>query len=149
MNGEDKKNYIELYTDGSYDMRKKRGGWGCYMELNFSKKGYKRLYGKEEGTTINRLELLATINGLEYLTKHGFNKFPTTLYTDSQYVVDEVNHSSNLDLWEKYKELKEGFEDLKIEWMKGHEEEKNGNTIAHYLSKKYKYDENDKKKKQL
>ena len=53
MNGDENKNYIELYTDGSYDMRKKRGGWGCYMELNFSKKGYKRLYGK-------RKELLLT-----------------------------------------------------------------------------------------
>ena len=137
--------FIEIYTDGSFDVKKKRGGWGCYMELNFKKKNYKRLYGKEEGTTINRLELIAAINGLEYLTEYGFNKFPTILYTDSQYVADEVNHKSNLDLWEKYEELKSGFEDLRVEWIKGHEEEKNGNTIAHYLSKKYKYDEQDGK----
>ena len=52
-NKKEHRKYIEIYTDGSYDMRKKRGGWGCYMELNFSKKGIR-------GYMEKRKELLLT-----------------------------------------------------------------------------------------
>lgn len=70
---------VHIWTDGACLGNPGPGGWGALLRWN----GHEReLSGGEPGTTNNRMELMAAIQGLEAL------KRPCTvrLYTDSQYV---------------------------------------------------------------
>ncbi len=70
---------VELYTDGACSGNPGPGGWGCILRF----KGVeKELYGGENPTTNNRMEMMAVIAGLNALTR------PCTVevYTDSEYV---------------------------------------------------------------
>ncbi|MGE5475408.1 MAG: ribonuclease HI [Bacteroidales bacterium] len=72
-------NAVELYTDGACSGNPGPGGWGCILRF----KGVeKELYGGENPTTNNRMEMLAVLSGLNALTR------PCTVevYTDSEYV---------------------------------------------------------------
>jgi ribonuclease HI len=146
---------INIYTDGSYNPRTKWGGYGIYIEMNFpNRASYKRIYGSFKNKNVNFLELHAAIKALEYLESYGFNRFPVVIYSDSKYLVDNFNLNksrSNIECWKLLENLKGKFNDIDISWVKGHNDEiKSGNTIAHYLSKKYKYDyENNQKLKSM
>ena len=70
---------VELYTDGACSGNPGPGGWGCILRF----KGVeKELYGGENPTTNNRMEMMAVLSGLNALTR------PCTVevYTDSEYV---------------------------------------------------------------
>ncbi len=70
---------VELYTDGACSGNPGPGGWGCILRF----KGVeKELYGGENPTTNNRMEMMAVIAGLNALTRPCV----VEVYTDSEYV---------------------------------------------------------------
>lgn len=71
--------HVEIYTDGACKGNPGVGGWGAWLKYNGNEK---TLFGGEEGTTNNRMELLAVIRALEALKRTSKVK----LYTDSSYV---------------------------------------------------------------
>jgi ribonuclease HI len=120
----------KVYTDGGcFPNPGGNGGWGVYVEIENEKF---ELYGGERGTTNNRMELMAAIEGLRYLE----DSHRVTLFTDSMYVKDGITKwikkwipngwvtvtkqpVKNTDLW---KILFEEFNrhQTTVVWVKGH-----------------------------
>jgi ribonuclease HI len=120
---------IKIYTDGACKGNPGVGGWGAIImqdEKNIE------LFGGENETTNNRMELMAVIMALKEISSN----LELTIYTDSTYVqkgisewiknwkVNNWRSSSkkpvkNKDLWI---ELDEAVDSRKInwEWVKGH-----------------------------
>ena len=80
-------------------------------------------------TTNNRMELLATIRGMEMLKKTGLE---VHIHSDSKYVVDAINKGwlfnwekksfkgkKNEDLWRKFLPVYRKVQP-KLHWVKGH-----------------------------
>jgi ribonuclease HI len=70
---------VEIYTDGACRGNPGPGGWGAILRTGSIEK---ELYGGEQDTTNNRMELTAAIQALTALTR----PCRVNLYTDSQYV---------------------------------------------------------------
>jgi ribonuclease HI len=70
---------VEIYTDGACRGNPGPGGWGAILRTGSVEK---ELYGGEQDTTNNRMELTAAIQALMALTRSCH----VNLYTDSQYV---------------------------------------------------------------
>ena len=70
---------VQLFTDGACRGNPGIGGWGALLR---SSSQQKELFGFEENTTNNRMELMAAIRGLEAVEEHS----QVVIYTDSQYV---------------------------------------------------------------
>jgi ribonuclease HI len=122
-----------IYTDGACSGNPGPGGWGTVVY--FADGGIQELGGGDRTrTTNNRMEMAATIAGLEYYQASG-QKEGVALYTDSQYVINGITKwisgwkkkgwkSStgkavlNQDLWEAL----DALNSKKIEWryVKGH-----------------------------
>ncbi|KAF3981633.1 MAG: ribonuclease HI [Methylococcales symbiont of Hymedesmia sp. n. MRB-2018] len=83
---------IIIYTDGACKGNPGPGGWGVLLQYKSTKK---ELYGGEQETTNNRMELMAAIMALETLKK------PSTvlLHTDSKYVLQGITEW--IDNWKK------------------------------------------------
>ncbi|HET8685157.1 MAG TPA: ribonuclease HI [Methanosarcina sp.] len=120
---------VQLYTDGACRGNPGPGGWGCLMKYGDQQK---EIYGGEESTTNNRMELTAAIEGLAALKKPSV----VDLYTDSQYVRNGITGwiadwkergwltaskkpVKNKDLWEKLDVLV-GLHTVRFHWVKGH-----------------------------
>jgi ribonuclease HI len=121
---------VEIYTDGACVPNPGPGGWGAILRYGTHEK---ELYGSEpEVTTNNRMELMATIQALECLTR------PATvdLYTDSTYVRSGITSwmakwkvngwmtsartpVKNADLWQRLEAAIEPHE-VAWHWVKGH-----------------------------
>lgn len=123
------KKQVKLFTDGACRGNPGPGGWGVVMYYNNHKK---TRHGGENNTTNNRMELMATIEGLKALTEHC----SVELTTDSQYVKKGVTEwlpgwkrngwktaakkpVKNQDLWEKLDAAIAGHE-ISWHWVKGH-----------------------------
>ena len=89
---------ITIYTDGSClgnGTANARGGWAAILsceELNYSKE----LSGAVPGTTNNRMELTAVVEGLKAIK----GQHNVTVYSDSAYVVNAVQNGW-IDKWQK------------------------------------------------
>jgi ribonuclease HI len=70
---------VEIYTDGACKGNPGIGGWGAWFHYNGHEKS---IFGGEENTTNNRMEMTAVIKALETLKRASKVK----LYTDSSYV---------------------------------------------------------------
>ena len=70
---------VEIYTDGACKGNPGVGGWGAWFHYNGHEKS---IFGGEENTTNNRMEMTAVIKALESLRRPSQVK----LYTDSSYV---------------------------------------------------------------
>ncbi len=125
---------VVIYTDGACSGNPGRGGWGTVVLADGLEK---RLSGGEKLTTNNRMELMAAIEGLEYVLEHAeLAERPVTMICDSQYVKNGIQSwikswkkngwktankepVKNKDLW---LELDEAAAKLSIEWrwVKGH-----------------------------
>lgn len=122
-------NKVTVYTDGGCRGNPGSGGWGAVLEYGGSTK---ELYGYEEETTNNRMELMAAIKALEIL-KRPCN---VSLTTDSQYVRQGVlewmqgwksrgwktaakKPVKNKDLWQRLDEATQKHE-IEWHWVKGH-----------------------------
>ena len=120
---------IEIFTDGACRGNPGPGGWGVILKSGSHEK---ELFGGEQSTTNNRMELRAAIEGLAAL------KWPSrvTVTTDSQYVRQGITQwiegwkrnrwrtsakkpVKNQDLWQLLDELTSRHE-VTWEWVKGH-----------------------------
>lgn len=78
-------NDITIYTDGACSGNPGVGGWAAILSSGSFKR---EIFGAEENTTNNRMELRAVIEGLARVkTKHS----NITVYSDSAYVVTNIN----------------------------------------------------------
>lgn len=122
-----KKPYVLIHTDGACSNA--RGGWSAMLQCGDE---VLHLAGNEQGTTNNRMELLAVIKALEKLT----TSCEVDLFSDSKYVVDGLTSwvknwkrnnwktkdgkkVLNVDLWKRALILKEKHK-VRLHWVKGH-----------------------------
>ena len=75
---------VTIFTDGACRGNPGPGGWGVLLRYDQHEK---QLFGGEDNTTNNRMELLAAIKALESLRESCI----IDLYTDSQYVQKGVS----------------------------------------------------------
>ena len=123
------KKEVTIYTDGACSGNPGAGGWAAIILFQDHRKN---VYGREENTTNNKMELMAVINGLKAL-KTSCN---ISLYTDSLYIKNGITEwinkwrvngwktsnkkpVKNMELW---KELDETASQHKInwKWVKAH-----------------------------
>lgn len=121
--------HIKVYTDGACKGNPGLGGWGALL---ISGDKEKEIYGGEDHTTNNRMELKAVIEAIKAVKK----KCIIDLYTDSKYVqkgISEYVHNwvkngwktanrkevKNKDLWQELLALTENHE-IAWHWVKGH-----------------------------
>ena len=107
---------IDIYTDGSCLGNPGPGGWAAIVVEG----GVKRnLSGGAPGTTNNRMELSAAIEGLEAVLKNA----AVTVHSDSQHLVNTMTRNwkrkVNLDLWGSLDSLVASRE-VRWKWVKGH-----------------------------
>lgn len=129
---------VVIYTDGACS--KGKGGWAAIL---FYGEEELVLYGNEDYTTNNRMELTAILKALQSLIR------PCTveIYSDSQYCVNGVNgwidtwakngwmrsptalsYIPNQDLWrEIYDQLQ--IHKVKAHWVKGHNNDPNNELV--------------------
>ncbi|TXI28859.1 MAG: ribonuclease HI [Nitrosomonas oligotropha] len=120
---------VEIYTDGACKGNPGVGGWGVLLRYA----GHEReIFGGEQLTTNNRMELLAAIRALESLKR----PCKVHLHTDSQYVQRGISEwldswkarnwrtagkkpVKNEDLWRQLDELAQHHE-IEWCWVRGH-----------------------------
>ncbi len=118
---------IEIYTDGASSGNPGPGGYGVILR---SGGHYKELSAGFRKTTNNRMELLATITGLEAIK--SLNK-EVLIYSDSKYVIDTIEKrwiygwmkkgfagKKNKDLWIRFMSVYTKHK-VKFKWVKGHD----------------------------
>ena len=120
---------IQIFTDGACRGNPGPGGWGVILRSGSHEK---ELFGGEQSTTNNRMELRAAIEGLAALKRPS----RVTVTTDSQYVRQGITQwiegwkrnqwrtsakktVKNQDLWQLLDELTSRHE-VTWEWVKGH-----------------------------
>jgi len=135
-----------IYTDGACSGNPGPGGWGVYLKFGPHEK---ELWGGEDKTTNNRMELQAAIEGLKAV-KPGF-KDEIQLWTDSTYVLKGITEwiigwkkrgwkkadkkpVINADLWQELDALNQDMS-VKWQWVKGHAGV-DGNERADRLARK-------------
>ena len=123
------KDKVEIYTDGACRGNPGPGGWGALLRYNGNEK---TLYGAEQETTNNRMELMAAISALESLTR----ACEVELTTDSQYVRKGIiewmdnwkkrgwktsakKPVKNVDLWKRLDEIAQKHI-VSWHWVRGH-----------------------------
>ena len=124
-------NAVTIYSDGACKGNPGPGGWGAWLK---SANTHKELYGGELGTTNNRMELTAVIEGLTALKR----PCKVTLYVDSQYVLKGMTEwivgwkakgwktaakqpVKNVDLWQRLDALVSGAgHQIEWVWVRGH-----------------------------
>lgn len=141
---------VTIYTDGACSGNPGPGGWGAILSVQ---EHSRELSGGEEQTTNNRMELMAVIKSLQFLTR----PCDCEVYSDSAYVVNAfdqhwiegwqkkgwVNSAkhpvSNRDLWEELLRLCK-IHKVKFIKVKGHADNEFNNRcdeLAVAQSKKF------------
>ena len=135
---------ISIFTDGACRGNPGPGGWGVLILLEGEEI---TLYGGENSTTNNQMEMMAAIKALEYFRE----KKSIELVTDSNYLKDGIEkwiHSwkkngwktsakkpvKNQELWMKIDALNH-FHEVQWKWVKGHSGHRE-NEIADLLANK-------------
>ncbi len=137
-------NKVEIYTDGACRGNPGPGGWGALLMYGDEQK---EIFGGEQETTNNRMELVAAISALASLKR----SCDLTLYTDSKYVMTGINEwikgwkvkgwqtaakkpVKNVDLWKQLDQETQRHS-IKWVWVKGHVGNE-GNETADRLANK-------------
>ena len=124
-----KSDFVEIYADGACKGNPGPGGWGVWLSFDGREK---ELFGGEELTTNNRMELTAVIRALEALKR----SCQARIHTDSKYVLQGISewiHNwktrgwrtsdkkpvKNEDLWRRLDELAQQHS-IEWIWVKGH-----------------------------
>jgi|TARA_B100000780_G_scaffold96002_1_gene66950 ribonuclease HI len=135
---------IKIYTDGACKGNPGPGGWGALIIYASEEK---EIYGGENLTTNNRMELKAVIMALREINSGR----DITIFTDSSYVQKGISEwifkwkqngwrssnrkpVKNKDLWVDLDDISSKFT-IKWEWVKGHSGDP-GNERADYLANK-------------
>ena len=122
--------FVWIYTDGACKGNPGPGGWGAWLVYKVHET---EIFGGELGTTNNKMELRAVIEGLRLLKKPA----KVLVYSDSKYVVDGVRKwmpawkannwkkkdkkpIKNLDLWKRLDSLINSQLEFRIKWVRGH-----------------------------
>ncbi|WP_423197634.1 MULTISPECIES: ribonuclease HI [unclassified Cupriavidus] len=120
---------VTIYSDGACKGNPGPGGWGAVLVAGTSEK---ELFGGENPTTNNRMELTAVIEALRALKRPCVVK----VYTDSQYVQKGISEwiagwkargwktaekkpVKNADLWQLLDELAQPHQ-ISWHWVRGH-----------------------------
>jgi len=120
---------VEIYSDGACKGNPGPGGWGTILRYKGKEK---ELFGGEDNTTNNRMEMTAVIRGLEALNR----SCTIVVYTDSQYVQKGISEwikgwkargwktaakepVKNADLWQQLDALA-ARHTITWRWVKGH-----------------------------
>ena len=137
-------NSISIFTDGACRGNPGPGGWGVLIVLEGEEI---TLYGGENNTTNNQMEMMAAIKALEYFQE----KKSIKLVTDSSYLKDGIEkwihgwkkngwktsakkQVKNQELWMKIDVLN-NFHEVQWKWVKGHSGHRE-NEIADLLANK-------------
>jgi len=151
---------IIIYTDGSSKGNPGPGGWGAIIFASTQKVGgptesvghgekVKEIGGREEMTTNNKMEMMAAIEALKYVSRNFVDTEGIEVHSDSTYLINGITiwiknwqknnwrtkdkrEVLNKDLWE---ELLVETEKRKVEWKKvlghsGHEFNERCDEIA-------------------
>ncbi|MGC8506785.1 MAG: ribonuclease HI [Thiomonas sp.] len=133
---------IIIYTDGACKGNPGPGGWGVVLRSGAHQK---TLFGGEQQTTNNRMELMAAIQALEALKRPS----RVLLHTDSQYVLKGMTEwivgwkrrgwitadkkpVKNVDLWQRLEQAAAPHT-LRWAWVRGHTGDP-GNELADQLA---------------
>ncbi len=120
---------VVIYTDGACRGNPGPGGWGVLLKY---KDKINEMYGGEQETTNNRMELMAAIQGLGSLSRGC----KVQLNTDSKYVLQGITEwlpnwkkrgwktaakkpVKNVDLWQQLEAAIQHHE-IDWQWIKGH-----------------------------
>ena len=120
---------VEIFTDGACRGNPGPGGWGAILRFNGVEK---ELYGAEQLTTNNRMEMMAAIGALTALKR----PCRVRVTTDSKYVQQGITEwlagwkrknwknaarqpVKNIDLWQELDRLAAPHE-IQWQWVKGH-----------------------------
>jgi len=143
MASTDSNSSVEIYTDGACSGNPGPGGWGAVLRFRGTEK---QINGGEDGTTNNRMELMAAIMALESLKRPCH----VILHTDSVYVKEGITSwirrwkqngwrtsnkkpVKNVDLWQRLDEALSRHE-VDWRWVKGHAGDP-GNELADELAR--------------
>ncbi|MFC3907463.1 ribonuclease HI [Legionella dresdenensis] len=120
---------LQIFTDGACKGNPGPGGWGALLRYGTQEK---KLYGGEQLTTNNRMELMAAIKALEAVKR----SCKIDLFTDSQYLRQGITGwifgwkkngwknskkepVKNADLWQQLDILANQHQ-ITWHWVKGH-----------------------------
>ena len=135
---------VIIYTDGACRGNPGPGGWGALIKFDNAQK---EIFGGENNSTNNQMELSAAIEGLQAL-KEPCN---VKLFTDSKYVMDGITQwienwkknnwktsakkeVKNKALWQQLDHLM-AYHQVQWHWVKGHSGDP-GNEMADFLANK-------------
>ena len=133
---------VHIFTDGACRGNPGPGGWGALLRYDGHEK---RLYGAQNHTTNNRMELMAVIEGVKVLKVPSY----VEITTDSQYVQRGMNEwlakwkrngwknsqkqpIKNQDLWVQLDQVVTPHQ-VVWHWVRGHSGHPE-NTIADNLA---------------
>ena len=137
-------NRIEIFTDGACRGNPGKGGWGAIIRSDGKEEA---IYGGQNDTTNNIMELTAAIKALEYLPENS----SVVLTTDSKYVMQGITEwienwklrgwktankkpVLNQGLWQRLDTLT-NLHTIKWQWVKGHSGHRE-NEMADQLANK-------------
>lgn len=144
--------HVIIYTDGGASPNPGLGGWAAILYSPEHKKE-REIYGAENNTTNNRMELTAAIRALEALKV----SCDVDLHTDSSYLQNAFakrwlynwkrkgwrnstgNEVPNRDLWERLDELTK-IHKVTWHWVKGHAYDERNNrcdALVHRARNEY------------
>ena len=120
---------VDVFTDGACSGNPGPGGWGCILRWGETEK---ELWGGDEQTTNNRMEMMAAIQALEALKR----PMAVRIYSDSRYLHDGITkyiHGwkrndwrtadkkkvKNIDLWLRIDAAAKPHQ-VQWFWVKGH-----------------------------
>ena len=135
---------VIIYTDGACRGNPGPGGWGALIKFDTAEK---EIFGGQNNTTNNQMELSAAIEGLSILKE----PCDVELYTDSKYVMDGITQwiqnwkknnwktsakkeVKNKELWKQLDRLM-SYHQVQWRWVKGHSGDP-GNETADLLANK-------------
>ena len=135
---------VIIFTDGACRGNPGPGGWGALIKFDTAER---EIFGGQNNTTNNQMELSAAIEGLSIL-KEPCN---VELFTDSKYVMDGITQwiqnwkknnwktsakkeVKNKELWQQLDRLM-SYPQVQWHWVKGHSGDP-GNEIADLLANK-------------
>jgi len=135
---------VIIYTDGACRGNPGPGGWGALIKFDAAEK---EIFGGQNNTTNNQMELSAAIEGLSILKE----PCDVHLFTDSKYVMDGITQwiqnwkknnwktsakkeVKNKELWQQLDRLM-SYHQVQWHWVKGHSGDP-GNETADLLANK-------------